>query len=346
MTASGQGLDSRSFDTEVRQQSPSRGASSSAQSNDWIRIAPVGEEFTVMMPSRPRLSPDFADKVSFDQAVHFYGSSDDSSIYTVSSSPKTGGASVEAMLNPLAGEYEHPLFKDLRRRGYLMKVIEKRDLALKGYRGREYHLSLSSETTCVTRIYVTNRRVYSLIWIYNYEPGAAGDTARDRFLTSFTLGPINADAAASNVYTGDEQTYDMRSGIGPGCGGAGCSGTGQSVSSGGGGGMGRSESELPIDDPNRVFSPREVTQKARILSKPEPQYTIEARQNDVSGTVILKVVLGADGVVRNIRAISGLPYGLTERAIAAARQIRFSPAMKDGRPVSQSITIEYNFNPY
>jgi hypothetical protein len=44
--------------------------------------------------------------------------------------------------------------------------------------------------------------------------------------------------------------------------------------------------------------------------------------------------------------VSGLPYGLTEKAIAAARQIRFQPAMKDGRAVSQFIQIEYNFNLY
>jgi outer membrane biosynthesis protein TonB len=37
---------------------------------------------------------------------------------------------------------------------------------------------------------------------------------------------------------------------------------------------------------------------------------------------------------------------LTEKAIAAARQIRFQPAQKDGRAVSQWITIEYNFNIY
>ncbi|MDT5059855.1 MAG: hypothetical protein QOH63_562, partial [Acidobacteriota bacterium] len=45
-------------------------------------------------------------------------------------------------------------------------------------------------------------------------------------------------------------------------------------------------------------------------------------------------------------AVSGLPNGLTERAIAAARQIRFTPAMKDGHAVSQYIQIEYNFNLY
>jgi hypothetical protein len=41
-----------------------------------------------------------------------------------------------------------------------------------------------------------------------------------------------------------------------------------------------------------------------------------------------------------------LPDGLTEACINAARKIKFIPAMKDGRFVSQYVTIEYNFNIY
>jgi len=41
-----------------------------------------------------------------------------------------------------------------------------------------------------------------------------------------------------------------------------------------------------------------------------------------------------------------LPFGLTEQAIAAARQIKFVPAVKDGRPVSVFMQLEYNFNLY
>ncbi len=99
-------------------------------------------------------------------------------------------------------------------------------------------------------------------------------------------------------------------------------------------------------DYSKTFSPKDVNVKARILSRPEPQYTEEARKNQVSGTVVLRAVFSSSGQVTNIRAVSSLPYGLTERAIAAARQIRFTPAMKDGRAVSQYIQIEYNFNLY
>ena len=36
--------------------------------------------------------------------------------------------------------------------------------------------------------------------------------------------------------------------------------------------------------------------------------------------------------------------GLTERAIEAAKRIKFTPAMKDGKPVSVWMQLEYNFS--
>ena len=95
---------------------------------------------------------------------------------------------------------------------------------------------------------------------------------------------------------------------------------------------------------SRVFTPREVDQKARILSRPEPHYTEEARAEGVGGTVVLRAVFSARGQVTNVRVMSGLPGGLTESAVEAARQIKFTPALKGGRAVPQYIQIEYNFS--
>ncbi|HEV8139864.1 MAG TPA: energy transducer TonB, partial [Pyrinomonadaceae bacterium] len=84
----------------------------------------------------------------------------------------------------------------------------------------------------------------------------------------------------------------------------------------------------------------------RVLDKPEPQYTEAARKNQVTGTVVLRAVFSSSGSVMNISTIRGLPDGLTERAIAAAKQIRFVPAQKDGHAVSMWMQLEYNFNLY
>jgi TonB family protein len=96
----------------------------------------------------------------------------------------------------------------------------------------------------------------------------------------------------------------------------------------------------------RIFRGAEVEQRARLLLKPEPQYSEDARRNQISGTVMLRVVFASDGQVQQIRAVQTLPFGLTERAIAAAKMIKFVPAMKGGRPVSMYMQLEYNFNLY
>ena len=100
------------------------------------------------------------------------------------------------------------------------------------------------------------------------------------------------------------------------------------------------------EDQDRVYPAPQVTERARVLAKPEPQYTEEARRNLVMGTVVLRVVFSRNGEVTNIRALHALPFGLTEKAIAAARLIRFRPATKDGRPVNVYMQLEYNFNLY
>lgn len=104
---------------------------------------------------------------------------------------------------------------------------------------------------------------------------------------------------------------------------------------------------LDPSNPNRtIFAAREVSNRVIIKFKPEPEYTEQARRNRVSGTVRLRIVLGADAKVQHIYPTRRLPDGLTEAAITAARKIKFIPAMKDGRPVSQFVTVEYNFNIY
>jgi len=64
------------------------------------------------------------------------------------------------------------------------------------------------------------------------------------------------------------------------------------------------------------------------------------------GTVVLRAVFSSTGQVTNIQAVQKLSDGLTEKAIAAAREIRFVPAMRNGHPVSMYMQLEYNFNLY
>ncbi len=93
-----------------------------------------------------------------------------------------------------------------------------------------------------------------------------------------------------------------------------------------------------------VYQQGEVSRKAVITKKPDPGFTEAAREKDVSGVVSLAVVLCHTGRVTDVRVLRGLPEGLTEQAVNAARRVTFMPAEKDGRRVSTHAGFEYSFN--
>jgi protein TonB len=99
-------------------------------------------------------------------------------------------------------------------------------------------------------------------------------------------------------------------------------------------------------DGERIYTSKEVDQKVQILKKPTPRYNEEARRRKTSGYVIVRAILSADETVKHIEIITGLPNGLSEKAIEAARQIKFKPAIKDGKPVSIWVELEYGFHIY
>lgn len=102
----------------------------------------------------------------------------------------------------------------------------------------------------------------------------------------------------------------------------------------------------PSDPARTVFAGDEVDTKAVIHAKPLPTYTQRAREHGTSGVVRVRIVLGADGQVKHPLVVRGLPDGLSELAVAAARKVRFTPAVKGGKPVSTVVMLEYGFNIY
>ena len=77
---------------------------------------------------------------------------------------------------------------------------------------------------------------------------------------------------------------------------------------------------------------------------PDPQYTDEAREAKVQGTVTLQVLVNSDGRASQIRVIKGIGLGLDERAMQTIRGWKFVPA-RDGarRAVSAWVTVEAIF---
>ena len=112
---------------------------------------------------------------------------------------------------------------------------------------------------------------------------------------------------------------------------------------GGGAGSyeGRKSKRCPKENLNRFES-----SSIKFLVKPRAQYTDAARANDVQGNVTLRVTFQSNGEIGSISVVEGLPYGLTEQAIAAARQIEFEPKVVNGEPVSVTMPVQYSFTIY
>jgi TonB family protein len=261
----------------------------------------------------------------------------------------------ESLLKPRRDQIpkEPGLVSRMAYHGELSKVVP----------GREYLIMLGNKPG-LTRFYVTAKQIYVLT-VLNAGSTSAG---AQRFISSFRLKMPGMQGATSlqedssfvpfarvpppsnvgpgrGVGPGAPPTTSGRPLLVPPSGGV---GTGSGIGPGPGNVVGGAPANGASGntDYNRVFSGREVTSKARVFSKPEPSYTESARKYEVQGTVVLRCVFSSSGEINNIKVVAKLPHGLTERALRAAREIRFTPALKDGRAVSMYIQLEYNFNLY
>lgn len=310
-------------------------ASMAQDASSWVKVAPDDEMFTVMMPQTPSPGDRQYQLGRMSVSGKLYSVDSDNTLYrlwSLKDQARTGSslADIDSYLDSCADLVWESLLKAERER--IEKSTKKptsmqyrRELKAGASPGREYTITMGAAQG-VVHFYVTLNRIYVLVVVspvYNSE-------LFDQFLKSFI--PTNPERATLDIDPmlfppDDRPIHYGNPPTTPGTGG-------NNATAGG------------IDASNQVFSPREVTQKARILSKPEPQYTEAARKYAVSGTVALRAIFSSTGEVINIRAIKKLPHGLTERSIAAARGIKFQPAIKDGRPVSQYIQIEYNYYLY
>jgi len=71
----------------------------------------------------------------------------------------------------------------------------------------------------------------------------------------------------------------------------------------------------------------------RIISKPTPVYTEEARNKKIEGDVIVDLIFTADHRIIVVRILRTLGFGLDETAVQAVSQIVFRPATENGRAV-------------
>lgn len=93
-------------------------------------------------------------------------------------------------------------------------------------------------------------------------------------------------------------------------------------------------------------APTATTTQPRPVRMPAPEYPARALRRGESGTVMLRVDVGADGRPTDVSiATSSRSRQLDRAAIAAVRRWEFAPAMRDGQPVAGTVRVPIAFTP-
>jgi protein TonB len=97
--------------------------------------------------------------------------------------------------------------------------------------------------------------------------------------------------------------------------------------------------------PPTVYKPGNGVTLPRVVKQVKADYTNEAREQRITGTVLLDVVVLNDGSVGDVTVARSLDavYGLDDNAVKAMKEWTFSPGTKDGKPVAVGISVEMTF---
>jgi TonB family protein len=273
---------------------------------EWQRYTVKGEEFSVLLPEMPAMTTATRVTIGLDpnRQERILGAYADGVVYAIYAfGNRNVKESLDSFVTEVAGSYLPSGTMHFRR-----------DLTVSGFRGRQYSFN-SGDIPGVIQFYRTARHLY----VFEVIGASESDRMVEKFFSSLVL---DESLPGEEVKDGPGAAPSAKS----------ASASAQPATK-----------TNATEDSIKSFSGKDVTRKAVVVTKPEPSYTGLAEKNHVSGTVVLKVVLSSSGRVTNIRAVGRLPDGLTENAIEAARQIRFVPAVKDGRFVSMRMELQYNF---
>lgn len=84
------------------------------------------------------------------------------------------------------------------------------------------------------------------------------------------------------------------------------------------------------------------TASSMVIRSVQPEYPMLARQMRVQGSVILQALIGRDGMIQDLRVLSGPPI-LASAAQEAVRQWHFKPHYVGAQPVETRASITVNF---
>jgi len=101
------------------------------------------------------------------------------------------------------------------------------------------------------------------------------------------------------------------------------------------------EDATPQAVPQRIRVSQGVMQ-GLLVSRVQPEYPADARDQRIEGAVVLKVSLDKEGNVANIQVVKGHPL-LAPAAIEAVKQWKYKPFLLDGVPLEVESQVTVNF---
>jgi TonB family protein len=104
--------------------------------------------------------------------------------------------------------------------------------------------------------------------------------------------------------------------------------------------------KLKESDPDSIPIPADdylITSGPKLLSIVQANRTDEARKAGYAGTAILMILIDQNGVVREVKLLNKLDFGLGEKAVEIAKTLQFVPAKIKDSPVATRIRFSINF---
>ena len=276
-----------------------------AQQQEWQKIAPVREAFTVMMPTQAavvsRMIP-LNEKDSVPERV-YYSLFGGRRYVIISFARTTTGRTPSLSSVP---DFIRAMEWSFNNEGHDRSLTFDTDLSDESGVVKQYRIRLG-EYKGVARFMANDKSFYVQMVIGADE----NDSDVQRFLKSFVVSPINRNLESTNVVA---------------------------ISEGG-----ATNPDFPPEPwPRRTAAISGGVLNGKALSLAKPGYPKAARKNHDEGMVKVRIVIDEVGNVISAEAIEG-PESLRQAAIDAAYKSRFTPTRLMGQPVKVSGVIIYNF---
>jgi protein TonB len=108
-----------------------------------------------------------------------------------------------------------------------------------------------------------------------------------------------------------------------------------------------SVASAPPPPPPQAATPKRIrvggqVEAAKLIFQPKPEYPPLARMARIQGTVRLEAVISRDGMIQDLKVLSGHPL-LVKSAIEAVQRWRYQPTLLNGEPVEVVTEVDVNF---